>query len=230
MTELPTRAMLLAAGLGTRLRPLTDRTPKPLLPVNSVTLLERHLFRLAQAGIEDVVINLHHLSEQITGKIGDGSRYGVSVQYSQESKLLETGGGIKQALPLLGQEPFIVISADIYIDFDFAELKKPLPSESLAHLVMVENPEHHPTGDFAVSHGGVLAFEGNRKTWASVMVMRPELVTSVTEPRFKLRKVFDQSIERGQLSGELYQGYWCDVGTIERYNGLLAHLEQVSSQ
>lgn len=223
------KAMLLAAGLGQRLRPLTETTPKPLLEVDGTTLIERHLVRLAAAGIRDVIINVHHLAEQVVERLGDGSRYGVSVVYSREKELLETGGGIKRALPMLGDSPFIVISADVFIDYPLEQLPSEMVADSLAHLVMVGNPPHHPDGDFAIETSGRLSHQGDCRTWASVMVMRPELVRDVTADSFKLRLVFDDAVSRGQLTGELYTGYWCDVGTMERYQDLLAHVSDASS-
>lgn len=229
------KAMLLAAGLGKRMRPLTDRLPKPLLPIGGTTLIEHHLVRLGAAGFTEVVINLHYLGSQIREQVGDGSRYGVSVQYSEESTLLETGGGIRRALPLLGPSPFLVVSADIYIDLDFSVLAVPLLAGTLGRLVMVPNPPHHPGGDFSIDPQGYLRIveSGQQNpghppeegmTWSSVGVIHPELLGSESDEHFPLRRVFDRAIADSSLTGDIHQGYWCDVGTPARYQQLLSDL------
>ena len=159
------KAMVLAAGRGERLRPLTRTLPKPLLQVAGKTLIEHQLDRLKAAGISEVVINLHHLGEQIEALLGDGGEMGLAITYSVEEELLETGGGIKQALPLLGDEPFLVVSADTYHDIDYAGIPSALDSGMLGLLVMTANPAHHPGGDFSIDKAGVLRHDGKKLTY-----------------------------------------------------------------
>ncbi|MBT4163158.1 MAG: nucleotidyltransferase family protein [Gammaproteobacteria bacterium] len=218
------RAMLLAAGLGKRLRPLTNSLPKPLLVAGGRTLIEHQLVRLAAAGITEIVVNLHHLADQISEKLGDGAAYGVAIEYSQEPVLLETGGGFKEALSILGEDPVAVVSADTYIDFDFASLPESLPEGCLGCLVMTENPLHHPEGDFSMAKDGVLGTESDTCTYTGVGVLSPEIVRHVEDDIFKLRRVFDEAIASGRLIGIQHDGYWCDVGTEERYLDLQKHL------
>ncbi len=210
------KAMILAAGRGERLRPLTDQTPKPLLKVGERSLIEHHLVGLADAGFSDVVINLGWLGEQIRLALGDGQHYGLHIRYSQEPPgALETAGGIIHALPLLGQQPFAAIAADILCDFDYAELRAP-PSPALATLVMVDNPPHHPQGDFALDDG-LLSLEGqNRLTFSGIAVYRPALFAGLEAGPRALRPVFEAAIAAGQLSGVHYRGRWSDIGTPER--------------
>jgi len=218
------KAMLLAAGLGKRLRPITDRIPKPLLKAGDRTLIEHQLENLRKAGVLEVVINLHHLGDQIVDKLGDGSACGVSIDYSRETELLETGGGIKQALPMLGDEPFLVVSADTYIEYDFSRLPPTLPDDCLGCLLMTDNPAHHPEGDFAIGDDGVLLSEGNCYTYTGIGVLAPDLVRDESLTAFKLRKVWDEAIADGRMTGIRHQGFWCDVGTEERYLELQKHL------
>jgi N-acetyl-alpha-D-muramate 1-phosphate uridylyltransferase len=208
--------MILAAGRGERLRPLTDATPKPLLPVNGKALIVHHLEHLAAAGIEQVVINLAWLGEQISAALGDGSTFGLSIRYSQEPPgALETAGGIAHALPLLGQCPFLVVAGDILCDYPFARLVDQEPT-ALAHLVMVDNPAHHPGGDFALQNGQLTSRSANRLTFSGIGLYRPELFRHLEPGRRPLRPVFEQALAQGQLSGEHYTGYWSDIGTLER--------------
>ena len=222
------KAVLLAAGLGARLRPLTDKLPKPLLPIAGSTLIERHVSRLKSAGITEIVINLHYLGEMIEAQLGDGSRQGVTIEYSWEPELLETGGGIKRVLPLLGQDPFAVISADTYTDFDFARLGA-LPIEDCEGcLVMVDNPVHHPAGDFSLEDRR-LGLRGTCLTWSSVSVMTADLINRSGKSAFMLREVFDSSVAEGRLNGIKHTGYWCDVGTAQRYEELKKHLSSLKA-
>ncbi|MFM2289751.1 MAG: hypothetical protein RL684_2894, partial [Pseudomonadota bacterium] len=209
------KAMLLAAGRGERLRPLTDRTPKPLLEVRGEPLIGWHLRALARAGVHEVVINLAWLGGQIRARIGDGERYGLAVQYSSEPEgALETGGGIFQALPLLGPGPFLVVNGDTYTDIDFARLA--IAPGELAHLVLVPNPAHHPRGDFALRDGLVQAEGGPRLTYSGVGVYRPELFAGCQPGRFPLLPLLQKAIAARALGGELHHGAWTDVGTVER--------------
>ena len=209
-------AMILAAGRGERLRPLTDTTPKPLLPVNGKALIVHHLENLAAAGITQVIINLAWLGEQISAALGDGSTFGLSIRYSQEPPgALETAGGIVQALPLLGQRPFLVVAGDILCDYPFERLVVQEPAD-LAHLVMVDNPAHHPGGDFALHNGQLTSSGTKRLTFSGIGLYRPEMFLPLKPGQRPLRPVFEQALAQGQLSGERYTGYWSDIGTLER--------------
>lgn len=213
------RAMILAAGRGERMRPLTDQTPKPLLMVKDRPLLAYHLMALAQAGIHEVVINHAWLGEQIEHAIGDGHQYGVQVSYSPEIPGgLETGGGIFQALPLLGDEPFVVVNGDIWCNYPFGSL--PAEPNGLAHLVMVDNPVHHPKGDFVLDDGRLLLKGERTLTYSGVAVFRKEFFAECKPGRFPLAPLLRQHISHGQVSGEYYSEVWCDVGTPERLAGL----------
>lgn len=209
------RAMILAAGRGERMRPLTDHTPKPLLRVGGRTLIEYHILSLAQAGICDLIINHAHLGDQIEQALGDGSRYGVHIRYSSEGEALETGGGIFRALPLLGQEPFVVVNGDVWSDFPFASL--PAAPVGLAHLVLVDNPPQHPAGDFVLGADGLVRdVDGARLTFSGIGVYRPELFADCQAGKFPLAPLLRAAMARGQVSGEYYRGSWTDVGTPER--------------
>ena len=213
------KAMILAAGRGERMRPLTDATPKPLLRIGGQMLLERQVHALAKAGIRQLVINHAHLGEQIVKALGDGSAYGVEIAYSPEPETaLETGGGIFNALPLLGTEPFLVVNADIWTDYPFAGL--PAGIDGLAHLVMVANPAHHPGGDFSLS-GGQLAQRGPAMlTFSGIGIYRPELFAGCTPGAFPLAPLLRTAMDAGQVSGEQYTGRWFDVGTPERLDAI----------
>ncbi len=209
--------MILAAGRGERLRPLTDRVPKPLLKVAGKALIVWHLEKLAEAGFSRVVINHAHLGAQIEDSLGDGSRWGLRIRYSAEGqgRALETGGGICKALPLLGDGPFVVINGDIFTELDYAALK--LPEHSLAHLVLVDNPEHHPRGDFALQDGVVREEGAPRLTFSGVGVYHPRLFAGCEAKPFPLGPLLRRKIPGGTISGEHFHGYWLDVGTPERY-------------
>ena len=218
------KAMLLAAGRGERLRPLTDRVPKALVEAGGKPLIVWHLERAAAAGCREIVINVSHLGERIVEHLGDGSRYGLRIAYSREAEPLETAGGIAQALPLLAAEPFLLVNADIYCECDFAPLMRHALGSSLAHLVLVPNPAHRPKGDFTLE-GGLLRDGAQnaapRYTYAGVAVVAPRLVAAVRPgERAPLAPLLYAAAERGLLSGELYRGRWQDVGTLERLDEL----------
>ena len=210
------KAMILAAGKGERLRPLTLHTPKPLIRAGGVPLIEYHLRALAAAGFTEIVINHAWLGQQIEDHLGDGSRWGVSIRYSAEGEPLETGGGIFKALPLLGDSPFVVVNGDIWTDYDFAALRRPL--SGLAHLVLVDNPAHHQAGDFClndaqVQDGGAGA---DTLTYSGIAVLSPELFKGAVAGAFKLAPLLRAAMAEGRVTGERLQGRWVDVGTHER--------------
>ncbi|RON42794.1 N-acetylmuramate alpha-1-phosphate uridylyltransferase MurU [Pseudomonas frederiksbergensis] len=210
------KAMILAAGKGERMRPLTLTTPKPLVRAGGVPLIEYHLRALAAAGFTEIVINHAWLGQQIEDYLGDGSRYGVSIQYSPEGEPLETGGGIFRALPLLGDEAFVVVNGDIWTDYDFNALRRPIAG--LAHLVLADNPAHHPAGDFVLVDGQVRDGQPDAKTltYSGIAVLHPTLFEGCTAGAFKLAPLFRKAMAAGQVSGEHLGGHWVDVGTYER--------------
>jgi len=217
------KVMLLAAGRGERLRPLTDAVPKALVEAGGKPLIAWHLERLARAGLAEAVINVSHLGERIVERIGDGARFGLRIFYSRERERLETAGGIANALGLLGGEPFLLVNADVYCECDFSKLMKVKLGERLAHLVLVPNPPHRPKGDFSLRDGRVGDEAAPRYTYAGVAVMSPALVRLVTPgEKAPLAPLLYDAAARGLLGGELYEGLWQDVGTIER----LAELEK----
>jgi N-acetyl-alpha-D-muramate 1-phosphate uridylyltransferase len=213
--------MILAAGRGERMRPLTDRTPKPLLPVAGRPLIVWHIERLAAAGFHDIVINHAHLGDQIEALLGDGDAWGVRIRYAEEpAGALETAGGIANALPLLGDEPFLVINGDIFCDWDVARARTALAAPLLAHLVLVPNPDHHPAGDFALTDG-TLGAGKERHTFAGIGIYRPEMFAAIARGQVaKLAPLLDAAIAAGRVSGELHGGRWVDVGTPERLAAL----------
>ncbi|HSH73158.1 MAG TPA: nucleotidyltransferase family protein [Methylophilaceae bacterium] len=215
------RAMILAAGRGERMRPLTDHTPKPLLKIGGKPLIVWHLERLAVAGYKEVIINHAHLGSQIEAALGNGSQWGLSIQYSPEKVALETAGGIAYALPLLGQSPFLVINGDVYTEMDFSLLKHALQTLNLAHLIMVSNPPQHIQGDFAYLDGK-LALEGEVKlTFSGIGVYHPDLFKNVHRgDAAKLAPLLKSAITQGVLTAEHYKGVWHDIGTPERLNQL----------
>jgi MurNAc alpha-1-phosphate uridylyltransferase len=216
--------MILAAGRGERMRPLTDRIPKPLLPVNGRPLIQHHIEALAAAGFRELVINHAHLGDQIEQALGDGGRWGLNIQYSPEPEgALETGGGIFKALPLLGDAPFLVVNGDISTDYDFSRLA--LPENSLAHLVLVANPAHNPQGDFCLDDGRVSDGPGERLTFSGIGIYRPELFAGCRAGAFPLAPLLKSAMAQGRVTGEYYGGRWVDVGTPER----LAELERLLS-
>ncbi len=218
------KVMLLAAGKGTRMLPLTATTPKPLLKVGGMALIEHQLGKLQAAGFTGVVINHAWLGHQIEQALGDGSRYGVQIQWSREDEPLETAGGIMQALPLLGNEPFAVVNADIWTDFAFAALRRALPADGLAHLVLINNPEHHPRGDFTLNSDAQLALPQVNATrtctYSGIAVFSPALFVGVTERKYPLLPLLKKAIALGKASGQMHHGEWLDVGTPERLQEL----------
>jgi len=221
------KAMILAAGRGERMRPLTDHTPKPLLQVGGKPLIVWHLERLAAAGYQDIVINHAHLGAQIEEALGDGSKWGVSIHYSPEKIALETAGGIANALPLLGDSPFLVVNGDVYTEVDFAHLKHQPSSPNQAHLVMVTNPPQHPAGDFAYADGKLLADGGNQLTFSGVGVYRPDFFQGVIPGEAaKLAPLLRTAIATESVTAEYYQGIWHDIGTPERLSQLDAQLKR----
>jgi len=221
------KAMILAAGRGERMRPLTDTTPKPLLNVGGQSLIEYHLQAFKSAGITDIIINHAWLGQQIEDKLGDGERYGVRITYSREGEqALETGGGIFKALPRLGTEPFIVTNADIWTDFDYAKLPGEL--DGLAHLVLVDNPAHHPEGDFVLEEKVVSDDEGPRLTFSGIGVYSPMLFNDAGENVFPLAPLLRGAMQKGQVSGEHHLGKWSDVGTPLRLDALNDELKELN--
>jgi MurNAc alpha-1-phosphate uridylyltransferase len=219
------KAMILAAGLGKRMRPLTDTLPKPLLPVGGKPLLVYHLERLRERGVTEFIINTAYLGKKIEAVLGDGSAYGVSIQYSREQQPLETGGGLLHALPLLGEEPFLLVNGDIWTDYPFERLlDMQLPDHHLGHLVLVPNPRHHQQGDFALHDGLLLpSTEGDQGfTFSGISLLRPQLIGGYSErrPKFPLREALAEGMTLNQLHGEIYPGQWWDVGTPERLQEL----------
>ncbi len=209
------KAMLLAAGRGERLRPLTDHTPKPLVEVGGRPLIEWQIERLVAAGVRDVVINLAHLGELIEARLGDGHHLGVDIAYSREPPgALETGGGIRHALPLLGDAPFLVVNADVWIELDFTRL--PSLDADLAQLVLVPNPAHHPHGDFALDGPRVRAEGEPRHTFAGVALYSPALFATRGDGRFPLAPLLRAAAAQDRVGGLLHTGIWIDVGTPER--------------
>jgi len=209
------KAMILAAGRGERMRPLTDTLPKALLSVGGQALIEHHLQALVVAGIAEVVINVAWLGQQIMDYLGDGSRYGVSIRYSDEgAHALETGGGIAHALPLLGDDPFWVVNGDVHAVFSYTA--PALDEDTLAHLVLVPNPEHNSRGDFALRDGLVQNSGEVMYTYSGIAFMRPELFASHPGGAFPLAPLLRVAADRGRLTGELLSGGWVDAGTPER--------------
>lgn len=217
------KAMILAAGRGERMRPLTDHTPKPLIRVGGKALIEYHLEALARAGINDVVINTAHLSGKLREALGGGRRYGVDIHYSDEGEqALETGGGIYKALSLLGGEPFLVINGDVWCDYPIGV--HALDGEDLAHVVLVNNPPHNPRGDFALREGRLHCEGRPMLTYSGIGCYHPRLFEDCVPGRFPLAPLLRKAAGRGLVSGEHYRGCWNDVGTMERLQALDAVL------
>jgi MurNAc alpha-1-phosphate uridylyltransferase len=226
--------MVLAAGLGERMRPLTDHTPKPLLPVAGTPLLEHHIRRLADAGFREVLINVSHLGQQIIDFCGAGERWGVAIEYSREEQPLETAGGILRALPRLGAAPFLVVNADIWTDFPFRALReREAPVDGGAHLVLVDNPPQHPDGDFFLHPDGrvdlVDAGQGSL-TYAGIGVYTPAFFAGVSATKYPLRPLLDRALAGGLLRGEHYRGDWVDVGTPQRLAQLDARISALHAR
>ncbi|PCH66123.1 MAG: mannose-1-phosphate guanylyltransferase [Gammaproteobacteria bacterium] len=221
------KAMILSAGRGERLRPLTDHTPKPLLKAGKYRLIEYLIQSLVKAGFTELVINTAHLSEQFPTILGDGSQFGAQISYSPEQQGgLETAGGIINALALLGDEPFLIVNGDIWTDFPFEQLTNfSLSPDTLAHLVLVNNPEHNLQGDFSLNLGRINQTEQQRYTYSGIAIYHPKLFSGFQVQRLALKPVLLQAIEQQQISGQLYQGQWSDIGTVERLQQLNAQLE-----
>lgn len=211
------KAMILAAGRGERMRPLTDHTPKPLLKVGGKPMIVWHLERLSAAGFKDIVINHAHLGKQIESTLGNGDEWGLSITYSPEQMALETAGGIANALHLLGGESFLVVNGDIYTDIDFAQLRMALMPDKLAHLVMIDSPSQHPAGDFALEDGLVNTEGSSMLTFSGVAVYSPVLFnnTPLGEPA-KLAPLLRRAMATGAVTGQHHRGIWHDVGTPQR--------------
>ncbi|WP_330217621.1 N-acetylmuramate alpha-1-phosphate uridylyltransferase MurU [Endozoicomonas numazuensis] len=217
--------MILAAGLGTRLRPLTLEKPKPLVEVGGKPLIVHHLEKLSESGFEDIVINHAWLGEKLVSALGKGSHWGLNIEYSAESEPLETGGGVFKALPLLGDDPFLLINGDAYTDYAFDSL--PELSEALAHLVLVDNPEFKTTGDFSLNERGLVQASGqNKLTFSGLSVLSPELFAECKSGAFKLAPLLIGAMASSKVTGEHYSGLWTDVGTVERLQSLEEYLKQ----
>lgn len=211
------KAMILAAGRGERMRPLTDTMPKPLLPVAGKALIEYSLENLAKAGFNEIVINVAYLGQQIKNYCGDGKRWQVAIEYSDEGDTaLETAGGIAKALPLLGNDAFLVVNADIIFDYPLARLQH--KAIDLAHLVLIDNPPHHPQGDFILDTQGKVSEHGTEKlTFSGIGIYHPILFAGVSINRpLKLRPILNQAMRQGKVSGERFDGLWQDIGTPQR--------------
>jgi MurNAc alpha-1-phosphate uridylyltransferase len=221
------KAMILAAGRGERMRPLTDHTPKPLLSVGGKPLIVWHLERLAAAGYSEIVINHAHLGTQIEAALGNGHYWGLSIHYSAEGTALETAGGIAKALPLLGKAPFLVVNGDIFTDVDFGRLQHRLAPDKLAHLVLVDNPPQHMQGDFSLQEDVLSLDEAHRLTFSGVAVYRPQLFAGISPHQpSRLAPILQQQIGQGRISGEHHAGMWYDIGTPERLHMLDEQLKQ----
>ncbi|MBC53083.1 MAG: mannose-1-phosphate guanylyltransferase [Gammaproteobacteria bacterium] len=215
------KAMILAAGLGKRMLPLTESLPKPLLSAGGRSLIEWQIGRLQQAGITDIVINHHHLGEQIESALGEGSQLGVRIRYSVEPERLETAGGIIRALPLLGEDSFIVVNSDVWTDFDFAALQPLDPRHALAHLVMVPNTAHHPEGDYFLDNTGRVRENGApRLTYSGISVLHRSLFAGYAEAYQPLAPLLVSAMRANLVSGERHDGDWQDIGTPEKLQAL----------
>jgi MurNAc alpha-1-phosphate uridylyltransferase len=216
--------MILAAGRGERMRPLTLTRPKPLLEVGGRPLIAHHVAALASAGFREIVVNLSWLGTQIRDCLGDGARFGVTIAYSDEGpEPLETGGGIFRALPLLGAAPFVVVNGDVWTDYPFARLRATLAARDLAHLVLVANPDHHPNGDFVLDDGRIVegdaavsARSDQRWTFSGIGVYRAELFADCSDGAFRLAPLLRAAARQGLIAAELHRGRWSDIGTPER--------------
>ena len=213
------KAMILAAGRGERLRPLTDELPKPLLKVGGKSLIEYHLENLADAGFNEIIINTAWLAETIHQQLGDGSEYGISIQYSDEGTALETAGGIIHALPLLGEQPFLVVNGDIWCDFDFSSLVN-FKLATQAHLVLVNNPEHNPAGDFALQQGIIQNSGKQMHTYSGIGIYSSAFFKEQKAGALPLAPIIRGKSDKSLVSGQFHNGLWTDAGTIERLKEL----------
>ena len=215
------KAMILAAGRGERMGKLTQNCPKPLLKVRGKCLIDWHLIKLCEAGFQDVVINVAYLSKQIIDFVGDGSNWGLNISISDEIEALETAGGIKKAIKHLGDEPFAVINADIFSNYNYKNLKnRSLQNKSIGHLVLVKNPEHNLIGDFGIMDDGILTMNSERPlTFSGIAIYDPKFFSELTEGnKIKLAPILEIAINRKYIQGEFFEGLWSDVGTQERLN------------
>ena len=211
--------MILAAGRGERMRPLTDSTPKPLLQVGGKSLIEYSIEALARAGIDSLVINLAWLGDRIRGFLGTGTRYGLSITYSDEGpEALETGGGVYRALPQLGTEPFWLLNGDVYCEFDYP-LRRLKPG-ILGHLILVPNPEHNPTGDFSIDGDRVRQPGDQTSTYSGIALLHPDLFANASPGKFPLAPLLIEAMRTGLITGEVFSGVWDDIGTPERLRAL----------
>ncbi|MBD5802111.1 D-glycero-alpha-D-manno-heptose 1-phosphate guanylyltransferase [Azoarcus sp. Aa7] len=227
-------AMILAAGRGERMRPLTDACPKPLLQAGGKPLIVWHIERLRDAGFTDIAINHAHLGAMIEAALGDGSAFGVRIRYSPEAEALETAGGIRQAMPLLGDAPFLVVNGDVFCDADLAALRArgaALPADGdLAHLLMVPNPEHHPDGDFHLADGRLQRNGEPRLTFSGIGVYHPALFAGIAAgTRAALGPLLREAMDAGRVGGTPHDGYWLDVGTPARLAELDARLRRAGT-
>ena len=224
------KAMILAAGLGNRMRPLTLHTPKPLLEVGEKPLIVRHIEKLQKIGVTEIVINTAWLGEKLANALGDGSQFGVKILWSHEGEGLETAGGIINALPLLGDEPFILVNGDVWTTMDFASLLDVQLGEQQAHLVLVENPPQHLKGDFILSNGLAYTFEqeqlGEALTYSGIAVLHPRMFVGLENGKRPLAPLLKQAMQQQQVSAEKLQGIWVDVGTPERLEQLDQQIKQ----
>ncbi|PHS68993.1 MAG: mannose-1-phosphate guanylyltransferase [Methylophaga sp.] len=214
------KVLILSAGRGERLRPLTDKTPKPLLKAGKYRLIEYTIQSLVKAGFDDIIINTAHLGQQFPDILGDGQQYSATINYSPEQQSgLETAGGIINALPLLGHEPFLVVNGDIWTDYPYQQLRS-LLNNKLCHLVLVSNPKHNPQGDFSLSSGQVGLHGDNKFTFSGIGIYHPDFFAGLEVQRAPLKPLLVRSIELQQVSGEVYRGEWSDIGTVERLQQL----------
>ncbi|MDC1101040.1 nucleotidyltransferase family protein [Methylophilaceae bacterium] len=215
------KVMILAAGRGERMGNLTQNCPKPLLKVKGRCLIDWHLIKLRDAGFKDVVINVAYLSKEIIEFVGDGSKWGLNIYISEEEQALETAGGIKQAIKHLGDEPFAVINADIFSDYNYKNIKnRSLENKRIGHLVLVNNPEHNLKGDFGIMDDGILTMNSERPlTFSGIAIYDPKFFSELTEGnKIKLAPILETAINNKYIQGELFEGLWSDVGTPERLN------------
>ena len=215
------KVMILAAGRGERMGNLTQNCPKPLLKVKGRCLIDWHLIKLCEAGFKDVVINVAYLSKEIIEFVGDGSKWGLNISISEEEQALETAGGIKKAIKYLGDEAFAVINADIFSDYNYKNLKnRSLQKKSIGHLVLVNNPEHNPKGDFGIMDDGILTMNSERPlTFSGIAIYDPKFFSELAEGnKIKLAPMLEIAINKKCIQGELFEGLWSDVGTPERLN------------
>jgi len=226
-----TSVVILSAGHGTRMMPLTKNTPKPLLKVGQYSLIEHHLLRLNRLGFQQIVINIAYLGEQIRNTLGDGSQYGLSIEYSDEAETgaLETAGGLKAALPLIQSDPFLVINADIWTDYDFSQLLNPL--EKQVRLVMVENPPHNPEGDFSISGDALLSNNNKDKlTFSGIGLYQKSVFNELKDGKQALAPVFRSLIEQGEIEGVTIDSQWQDIGTPERLEAINRAYEKLNKR